>query len=115
MIKLFPTIEDVFIDNFDGNSKHFLPIASIDLTEIDKSFKGQIHIVYFNNDPYCKASYEYFNEFCDDSKVSFDIIDGKYNFKTDFGYFKTNSDWVQWLDNGRISYNENSLKYIHEK
>ena len=50
MIKLFPTIEDVFIDNFDGNSKHFLPIASIDLAEIDKSFKGQVHIVYFNND-----------------------------------------------------------------
>ena len=115
MIKLFPSIADVFIDDFDGNSKHFLPIASVDLTEIDKTLSGKVHLVYFNNDPYCKASYESFNEFCDDSRVSFDIVSDKYKFKTDFGYFSTNADWLEWLEKGRISYNENSLKYSQKQ
>jgi hypothetical protein len=115
MIKLYPPIEEVFVDDFEGNGKHFMPIASIDLAEVDKSLAGKIHLVYFNNDPYCEVSYKSFNEFCDDSKVSFDIVNDKYKFKTDFGYFATNSDWLQWMERGRISFKENSLKYALEQ
>src|SRR5438128_1944496 len=113
-IKLFPKIEDVFVDNFDSYSDHFMPIASIDLSSINNLLSGKIHIVYFNNDPYCKEAGEYFNEYCDHSKVSFEIIENKYILKTDFGYFKTNDDWVEWLEQGKESYQKKIEKFSNE-
>lgn len=114
-VKLFPTIEEVFVDNFEQNNKHFMPIATIDLSLIDKSLSGQIHLVYYNNDPYCQETAEFSNEYCDDYKASFDIIDNKYVFKADFGFFKTNEDWIEWLEKGRKSYEENLNAYRTEK
>ena len=114
-VKLFPAIEEVFVDNFEQNNKHFMPIATIDLSLIDKSLSGQIHLVYSNNDPYCQETAEFSNEYCDDNKVSFDVIDNKYVFKADFGFFKTNEDWIEWLEKGRKSYEENLNAYRTEK
>jgi hypothetical protein len=85
-VELFPTIENVFADNFEENKRHFMPIATITLESIDKSLNGQIHLVYYNNDPYCQETVEFCNEFCDDYKASFDIIDGKYKFKADLDF-----------------------------
>ncbi len=113
-IELFPAIETVFAGDFEENKKHFMPIATIDLASIDKLLTGKIHLVYYNNDPYCEETLEFSNDFCDDYKASFDIIDGKYKFKAEFGFFKTNEDWVEWLEKGRKSYAENSKKYRNE-
>ena len=110
-IKLFPTIENVFSDNFEENKQHFMPIATIDLNSVNALLSGQVHLVYYNIDPYCVETIEFENEFCDEYKVSFDIIDGKYKFKADFGYFKANADWVEWLEMGRKSYEENADLY----
>jgi hypothetical protein len=105
-IQLLPEVEDVFIENHEQYRKHFMPLLTIDLKGINENLNGKIHLVYFNNDPYCTASASSFNEYCDDYKVTFDIIDNKYRFKTDFSYFKTNQDWIEWLDKGRKSYQE---------
>ncbi|RFS20131.1 hypothetical protein DVR12_20665 [Chitinophaga silvatica] len=113
-VKLFPTIEEVFVDNYEKNNQHFLPIASIDLSIIDKSLSGNIHLVYFNNDPYCDESIKHCNEFCDEDKVTFDMIDNKYRLKADYCYFSTNEDWIKYLEEGRKSYEENRKVY-HQK
>lgn len=105
-LKLCPNISEVFYDQLDENRKHFKPLASIDLSLIDKKWSGQIFVVYFNDDPYCEESVKYLNDDCDGDKVTFDIIDGKYKFKADFGYFITNDDWKEWLEMGNKSYNE---------
>lgn len=114
-IKLFPGIETVFAGEFEENKKHFMPLATIDLASIDASLTGPIHLVYYNDDPYCEETIEFLNDFCDEDKSSFDIIDGKYRFKADFGFFKTNDDWVEWLAMGKKSYLENSSKYQSEQ
>lgn len=103
-IVLCPDVKDVFYDNHVEYSKYFKPIVSIDLSIIDKKLDGKIFLVYYNDDPYCEATVDYLNEFCDGEKVTFDIVDGKYRFKTDFGYFLTNDDWKQWLEKGDKSY-----------
>lgn len=105
-LKLCPGIEEVFNDQLDQNSKHFKPLASIDLSIIDKSWKGQVFVVYFNDDPYCEESAKYLNDFCDGEKVTFDIISGKYKFKADFNYFLTTDEWKKWLEMGDKSYGE---------
>jgi hypothetical protein len=105
-IDLCPKATIVFRDNKHECKKHFKPLASIDLCLIDKTLKGQIHLVYFNNDPYCSESLEFSNEFCDNEKVVFDIVMNKYQFKGDFRYFITNEDWKEWLILGDQSYHE---------
>lgn len=110
-IKLFPKIEAVFVDNTDLNRKHFMPLATFDLSEIDENLSGLIHLVYYNIDPYCEETVAYNNEFCDESKTSFDIVDNKYKFKADFGFFKTNEDWIEWLELGRESYDSNASEF----
>jgi hypothetical protein len=105
-LKLCPGIEEVFADQPDQYRKHFKPLASIDLSLIDKSWQGQIFVVYFNDDPYCEESVKYLNDFCDGDKVTFDIVNGKYRFKADFNYFITNDDWKEWLEMGDKSYDE---------
>jgi len=105
-LKLCPDISDVFYDQLDECRKHFKPLASIDLSLIDKKWDGQIFLVYFNDDPYCEESRNYLNDDCDGTKVTFDIVDGKYKFKADFGYFITNDDWKEWLEMGDKSYSE---------
>jgi len=105
-LKLCPSIHEVFNDQHDECRKHFKPLASIDLSIIDKKWTGQIFVVYFNDDPYCDESRQYLNDYCDGEKVTFDIIDGKYKFKAEFGYFITNDDWKEWLEMGDKSYKE---------
>lgn len=114
-IELFPKIENVFLDNFEQNQKHFMPLATIDMALADKSLVGKIHLVYYNDDPYCEETVEFLNDFCDEDKASFDMIDGKYRFKADFGFFKTNDDWIEWLEIGRKSYNDNVQRYHGEE
>ncbi len=105
-VKLCPNISEVFLNNLEENRKHFKPLASIDLSIIVKNYNGKIFLVYFNDDPYCVESSNYLNEYCDGEKVTFDIVDGKYKFKADFGYFLTNEDWKEWLEKGDKSYSE---------
>jgi hypothetical protein len=105
-LKLCPAIADVFYNEHEQYSKHFKPLAEIDLSLINQAWIGKIFVVYFNDDPYCEESVKYLNDFCDGDKVTFDIIEGKYKFKADFGYFITNEDWKEWLLKGNSSYNE---------
>lgn len=105
-IKLCPDISEVFYDQLDEYRKYFKPLASIDLSLVDKKWTGTIFIVYFNDDPYCEEASQYLNDDCDGTKVTFDIVNGKYKFKADFGYFKTNEDWKEWLEMGDRSYKE---------
>jgi hypothetical protein len=110
-IKFFPETKDVFYDNIELCDKHFYPLVTIDLSTVDKELSGLIHIVYSNNDPYSDESAKYYSDYCNNDSLSFDIIDNKLKFKGDFGYFKTNEDWIEWLDMGRKSFIENKVSY----
>jgi hypothetical protein len=105
-IKLCPDISEVFYGEHEEYRKYFKPLVSIDLSLVNKAWKGNVFMVYFNDDPYCVESKQFLNDDCDGTKVTFDIIEGKYKFKADFGYFKTNDDWKEWLQMGEESYNE---------
>ena len=105
-LKLCPDINEVFVDRVDEYKKHFKPLASIDLSLVNTKWTGKVYVVYFNDDPYCEESRKFLNSDCDGEKVTFDIIDGKYKFRADFGYFITNDDWKEWLEKGDKSYAE---------
>jgi hypothetical protein len=105
-INLCPEARIVFDDHKYECKKYFKPLASIDLSLIDKSLSGQIYVIYFNDDPFCEESKIFQNEFCQSEKIVFDIVRNKYKFKADFRYFTTNDTWKQWLSLGDQSYNE---------
>ncbi|MBI1838146.1 MAG: hypothetical protein HYR91_12860 [Flavobacteriia bacterium] len=110
-VRLFPKIEEVFINDFENYKRYFMPLVSIDLSFVNKSLDGQIHLVYYNNDPYCEEALTFSNEYCNAFKASFDHVDNKYCYKADFGIFKTNEDWGKWIVMGKKSYSENSELY----
>ncbi|MDJ1499395.1 hypothetical protein [Xanthocytophaga agilis] len=105
-LKLCPQIHEVFFDQHEEYKKYFKPLVSINLSLVNPQWNGQLFIVYSNNDPYCTAAQAHMNTFCHQTKVTFDIVDGKYKFKADFGYFQTNTDWKEWLEMGNKSYSE---------
>lgn len=105
-INLCPEAAVVFEDNKYECKKYFKPLASINLSLIDKELNGQIYIVYFNDDPYCEESRMFKNEFCSSEKIVFDVVNNKYKFKADVRYFRTNEVWKEWILLGDESYNE---------
>ncbi|MFM7851110.1 MAG: hypothetical protein ACKO96_04150, partial [Flammeovirgaceae bacterium] len=110
-IKFFPETSDVFFENVELCDKHFYPLVTIDLSTVDKELSGLIHIVYSNNDPYSDESEKYYTDYCNNDLMIFDLVDNKLKFKGEFGFFKTNDDWIEWLDKGRKSYTENKEKF----
>ena len=110
-ITFFPKIEDVFYQDIELCDKHFYPLVTIELSVVDKNMNGHIHVVYSNNDPYSEESMKYYTDNCNNDSLAFDMVDGKLKFKGDFGYFKTNEDWIEWLEKGRRSFLETKEKY----
>ena len=86
-IEMFPETVTVFADRIEEHSKYLFPLFSIELSIFNPSWNGKIHMLQFNEDPYNRATVETFNEYCKDCMIAFDIIDGKYSFKTSFKYF----------------------------
>jgi hypothetical protein len=114
-IKLFPEIEDVFGSDLEKCRAVFFPICSIPLSEINKEWgDGPIHLVQFNEDPYNEDAAKYHNEYCKYNMIAFDLRNGKYSFKADFGYFDLSGDWQEWFNKTRESYQASKAQYLKE-
>ena len=106
-IEIFPSIKSVFDSELDKCNEVFFPVCSIRLGDIRKEWGDEkIHLVQFNEDPYNTDTVKYFNEYCKDNMIAFDLNDGKYRFKTDFGYFDLTEDWKEWFNKTKESYLE---------
>jgi Leucine-rich repeat (LRR) protein len=108
--KLFPPISEVFYENIEENQQHFMPLATISLAAIDENLDGQIHLVYYYHDPYCEAAGKSYNEFIDNYLGTFDIIEGKYKFKTDFNFFAVNPENLAYKQEEMESYQKQVKK-----
>tara|TARA_B100000683_G_C12209185_1_gene440008 strand:- start:22 stop:618 length:597 start_codon:yes stop_codon:yes gene_type:complete len=106
-IKLFPEINEIFTDKFEENRKVFFPICSIKLKAINKDWGDEyIHLVQFNEDPYNREPVKYFTDYCKDTMFSFDLINGKYKFQTNHGYFDLTEDWIDLYNDTKRTYQE---------
>lgn len=112
-IKMFPSSKDVFADRVQEHSKSLFPVFSVDLNHINPAWTGQIHMVQFNEDPYNEETVNTFNDYCKDCMIGFDIINGKYSFKTDFAYFNLTGSWEQWFEKTKSSFTNTKQKFLN--
>ncbi len=99
-IEFYPEIENVFISHLDESKEVFFPIATVNLGELKEEWKDQkIHLVIYNN------------KYCKDYMVAFDVINDKYEFKTDYKYFDLTEAWEQWFNETKESYFQSKKKY----
>jgi hypothetical protein len=103
-IKMFPEAADVFADRVEEHSKFLFPIFSVDLNHINPQWTGKVYMLQFNEDPYNEETVGSFNDYCKDCMIGFDIINGKYSFKTDFKYFDLTPGWVKWFEKTKSSF-----------
>ena len=104
-IDLFPEAESVFNSNIDKCKIVFFPVCSIRLGGVNRNWGDEkIHLIQYNEDPYNEETTQYFNEYCKDNMVAFDLTNGKYKFKTDFGYFDLTKDWEEWYNKTKSTY-----------
>ena len=90
-IRLFPEAEEVFLDNVDEHRKYLLPLATIDLSEIDSSWSGPLHFVQ-PIEPYDGAvgeeTQEFHNYYCRHNWVAYSVENGKYQLLSTFDFFQ---------------------------
>lgn len=92
----------------------FFAICSIDLSFINRNWKGSVHLIQFNEDPYYTETARYFNDYCKDNMIGFQVIDNKYKFLTDLRYFDLSADWKEWFDKTKEDYLNAKNNYIQK-
>ena len=111
-IKMFPAAAEVFADKVDEHSQYLFPVFSVDLNHINAAWTGQLHMLQFNEDPYNEDTVNTFNEYCKDCMIGFDVLDGKYSFKTDFAYFNLTTDWTKWFEKTKLSLAQTKQRFL---
>ena len=112
-IEPFPEIESVFDTDIENCKKVFFPVCSIRLGGINAKWGDEkIHMVQYNEDPYNEDTVKYFNEYCKDNMIAFDLSNGKYTFKTNFGYFDLTKDWEEWFDKTKTTYEKSKNDWL---
>lgn len=113
-IEVFPTIDSVFDTELEKCKEVFFPVCSIRLGDIRKEWGDvKIHLIQFNEDPYNTDTTKYFNEYCKDNMIAFDLNNGKYRFKTNFGYFDLTEDWKEWFSKTKETYSESKKDFVN--
>ncbi|TNE79753.1 MAG: hypothetical protein EP332_09900 [Bacteroidetes bacterium] len=111
-INWFPEVEDVFNSEIEKCKEIFFPVCSILLSDVNPNLGDErIHLIQFNEDPYNEETVAYFNEYNKNNMISFQLVDGKYNFNSDLRFFDLTEDWVEWFEKTRESYFES--KRLH--
>lgn len=114
--RFFPEPSQVFADRVEEHSKYIFPLFTIDLKEFNPEWEGEIHMLEFNEDPYNSDAVSSFNEYCDQEILGFDVINGKYSFKTDFNYFAHTPEWIECFKATKSSYRKTKEYYFaHQK
>ena len=110
-IKMFPEPAAVFADKIEEHASLLFPLFSVGLKQINPEWSGSIHMLQFNEDPYNRDCVDTFNDYCKDNMIGFDVIDGKYSFKTDFRYFDCTPDWQEWFEKTKSTFNSTRQRY----
>ena len=93
-IKAFPLYEEVFYDQLE---QHFLPICSINLQCVDPDWDEWLHLVSVKeiHDGLVGENTRWFHtDFTKEDAVDFNVIDWKYEFKEEWGYFTADQEDV---------------------
>ena len=106
--KLFPKLEDVFVDSTPQHEAVFFPLLTIDLKSINKG-EGKVHFVcYFRNgedtiinDP--NLGYNF---------IRFKIIGDKYQFNGNFNEIYLFEKSIKWYEEAKEIYKEHKEKYL---
>jgi len=86
----FPAPEDVFCSDIQKHSRHLLPLASLDLAEVNKEWSGWIHFVVPRDPEECVAqpeTREFHNYLCRDNWIGYRCRNDRLELATDFRYF----------------------------
>jgi hypothetical protein len=94
---MFPDPTAVFVEPVSEHAAVLFPIFSIDLSVIEPTWNGQLHMLLFNYDPYNKATVVTFTEHCKDNSMGFDVVEGRYRFQTSFAFFDLQDNWKEWF------------------
>lgn len=112
----FPEIKDVFLEPLDELDKVFFPVCTIRLGDIKKEWEDEkIHLIQFNEDPYNDDTKQYFNDYCKDNMIAFDLVNSKYRFKTDIKYFQVSPKWEKCLNDTARTYQQSKEKFLQNQ
>lgn len=112
-VDIFPEISAVFSDNLDKCKEVFFPVCSIRLGDVNKEWGDEkIHLVQFNEDPYNEDTSQHFTPYCKDAMIAFDVAEGRYKFRADFGYFELSEEWKEWFEATKRTYTESKKEYL---
>ncbi|WP_207536464.1 hypothetical protein [Desertivirga arenae] len=114
-IKPFPEASEVFLENIEEHSNLLFPVCSVDLSSVNRRWKGHIHLLQFNEDPYNTETAKFFNSYCKDNTIGFQVVNGKYKFLTDFRYFDLSPEWEEWFVLTKETYTISKNNYKTKK
>src|SRR4028119_1410037 len=90
-LKVYPPDEQVFADPVARYARHVLPLVSIDLSAVDPSWQGWIHLVNTvepEDEIVGKATHPFHNYYLRENWIGFHLNDeGWYELLGDFRYF----------------------------
>lgn len=88
---LFPEAEDVFRENIEEHRKYLLPLATVELSDIDSAWSGSIHFVQPTepyDGPIGEETQEFHTHYCRINWVAYSIGDGKFILLSTFDFFQ---------------------------
>ena len=106
----FPSIEDVFQNNFEKNKLVFIPLCSINLSLVDSSLNDWVHFVHVWDTGNYEANY--FSEHRGQDWIKFQLNDNKYQYLGNTESFPMYSSLSSWLNEAEQEFKENREDYI---
>ena len=104
-LNLFPNSKEIFLDEVEEHCKYLLPLATLDLSEINPSWNGSIHFVQ-PIEPYDgvvgENTKQFHTYYCRENWIGYSIKDGKFKLLTDFCYFE--KKYMKTFDDFRESF-----------
>jgi len=106
--KLFPKLEDVFVEVTDAHRVVFFPLLTIDLKSINKG-EGELHFIsYFRSGEDALISDVNFSY----NFMRFKMVGSKYQFNGDFNKVYLFEKSKEWYKEAKEIYQEHREKYL---
>ena len=108
-IRLFPAIEEVFVDPTNFHKAMFFPLLTVELDSINKGI-GKVHFitVYGNGDPEVEILDKNFGY----NFIKFKRVGDKYRFEGDFKQMPKFEKAFEWYKEAEDIYKEHKDKYL---
>lgn len=109
----FPSLETIFNDLTIRHQEVFHPVLSIKKSLINSEWhEGYIHVIQFNADPYNNDTFKFFNSYCKDTTIAFNLRNDKYDFGTDIRYFDVTEDWQKYQIETKEKFDTSRNEYL---